>query len=330
MLILRPGERNILRTLQEGPKKFTYLNLEKPKLNTRILSKYLKNLQKEGLIERDIGTREYFIKKTSYASLLFNDIIEFIENYLKQTSNKELEESGSIYERTTLRRESLTFGWFMLTDNPKLQELYSKEFEEPKKQKILLEFSNSLGSIWDSYKLSEYTKHSIKTREIIKTYEKYLLAVHKKIEKPQNEEQKKFFNETAREIALFQLKQKYPDISDSSIPEEMINFDMRKIVQDFEKAHDLKMAAYNFDDLKRSIEIIEKEDIREFTEQDSQELEEMLDFLENKKNRKIYEGFIAAREKDRPKSLILCPFGGFKGYLDKLESYFQNYTKTGS
>lgn len=335
---LREGEKLIIKALQEGPKGFSEMSkkvgaIKNPKgiLNPSILSTYLKDLQKKGLIERDIYTDTkrkhalYILKDINYATLFINDIILFLEKRLKKITEESLKETISIYENEFLYKETLTIGWILLTENVELQEKYYSQLKTSEIQHKLLEISISIEEIWDSYKLSHYTS---KKRKIIETYRDYLRTYIKKSEKSPTKKDKINLETLFKLVARDVLEKKYPGVS---IPNEMVEIEAKKTIDELKKNHEIIYTPHNFDGLIQSIEYMynkgELRDHTDLTEKDKKELLEMLNFLSDKKNKKVYEDYLADLEKNRPKTLIMSPSGGFKGYLIELKNFLSELNK---
>lgn len=82
---LAPGEKKILDTLRESEKRLlSYTELrEKTGLSDPALSEYLKELQKKGLIQRDMMSRKYEIKTRGHKTYVEKEILDMFAGLLE-------------------------------------------------------------------------------------------------------------------------------------------------------------------------------------------------------------------------------------------------------
>lgn len=162
MTALRPGEIKILKSLQQGDKSFSDLK-EETHLADSILSKYLKGLQKVGLIARDIDTRKYQIKPISTVALFYKDISDFMRERLEKMITEGMEKAGVI--------PASVLGWLVLTDRVGLRDNLERALEDPEVHMAFLKIYNVIEGFYDSYVLSLYKG---KKKRIIETYGLFL------------------------------------------------------------------------------------------------------------------------------------------------------------
>lgn len=90
--ILRPGEIKILKAVQESNERFNDLSSQTNKktgiLQPNCLSEYLINLQKKGLVLRDIDSRKYGITKRGLKALEIQKEIDIVKKKLGDFLNE--------------------------------------------------------------------------------------------------------------------------------------------------------------------------------------------------------------------------------------------------
>ncbi|MBN2260469.1 MAG: hypothetical protein JW702_07980 [Clostridiales bacterium] len=344
MSLLKPGEKKIIDLLaREGS-----LNNSKIEngtgLSNRAISNYLNSLQVKGFIEREIEekkdkkgnivsrriSRKYKLKPISYAGLLFNDLLDFIKEYLDKTVNENLKNNISVYETSTLLSEQISYFWLFLLDSkatPKLRESFYKALKENDKIQLqLLEIGEKIEKNYEKHILSTY---SPKQQDIIKDYEKYLVEIVKKVHINNRAETKKILYTDSLTVAELEIRQEYPNMK-TDIPKEMIEIKAKKIREEREKAFYNVYFSSDIEDLETTLIRMEKvgqlmnED--EVSEETKKEIDEMVKFLGTPKHKKLYEKYVS-RCNDSPKSLLILPSSGFKGHLDKLKNFPNVFNK---
>lgn len=223
----------------------------------------MKNLQKLGLVERDIESRRYRAKlPVTEQVLFFNEVLEFIKTQFEKSVRSGNKRAGIILG---------PFGWFVMTDGTELSKQIENWLKDPKTINAMVSLSESIENIWNSYVLSQLDG---KIRKTVEAYKDCLSEFAKIAYAPKSRE------------ALELLEPK------------------------------------NLKELYASIEMMEKFDLpwlpqEDLTEEERSKLGRIMEFLKNKENKQIYEGYLEQRNKT-PKSLILYPSWGFKGYLKKV------------
>lgn len=316
---LRPGERKILKALIHSPKsyseiaealKWTYMNKEgKTKIqNPTLLSKYLKRLQKLGLVSRDIDSRKYSAEKISIEKLFYNDV----SNFLREEVAHDLE-AKSLDEKTVTASAS----WFAVTDHAykafknKLKEL----LEIPETVNALNHFFQEVNDMWESFVLSQRGK---KEQKIIREYKKKLLEAYRlTCDMPSIKEHQDLLFVHAKE----KLRNEFPELK--IIPEETMYIETTRYLRRFEDAEKTMLQPRDLKDLETRFKIAEKIGLRKkaVSAEDKLRIEEIAYFLENKNHLKIYEGYLKSVDNE-PKTLFVFPLLGFSGYLKKLKELY--------
>jgi hypothetical protein len=251
----------ILTSLLENEKKYGELQKE-TKLQSNILSEYLKNLQKLGLVDRDVDSREYRGRiPVTVQVLFFNEVMEFIRAQLEKLVELGNERAGII---------SGLFGWFVVTEGVELRKSIENWLKDPKIMNALSFLSESMEDLWDHYVFSIYDR---KLLEKVETYKNYLLKVS--------------------EVVL-----KLTDVNEK--------------VKEIFSSRDLR-------ELSVTLEVIEKYGKlkKDLTDEEMRELEDIAKYLKDPRNRQIYDSYLNKLNKV-PKSLIIYPSWGFKGYPQKI------------
>lgn len=254
---LRPGEIKILKALSKGEKSYSELK-EETKLNFTFLSNYLKNLQIQNLIERDIQNRKYKLKPLSLKALYLNEIIEFLKeqkdfdfyplfsifyenkdfdtNIIKTQILEKVKNDKEFME--SIKKIKYTISEIQATLI--LKELKKEEIE------ILKEFSNRLKNVVNilvKYNLFEYEilKNKIKRKEDLKNL-KILLedAEEFLLEKGMKEKERK-------EIEQFMIFLK--NKKNFKVCQKILNIELPKIVF---------LIDFNFGDFLNKYEILQK------------------------------------------------------------------------
>ncbi|MEM5831306.1 MAG: helix-turn-helix domain-containing protein [candidate division WOR-3 bacterium] len=218
---LRPGEIKILKALSKGEKSYSELK-EETKLNFTFLSNYLKNLQIQNLIERDIQNRKYKLKPLSLKALYLNDIIEFLKEQKDFTH---------------------FFNWILLFSNNDYDlnkiEILRKQFKEklrdPKFLFSLSYISKEINKILENFILDSFSK---KEREIIIQYKKYLKEYLKTIKKEEDEKPlMDLINDLKLDKGKIFKKLKKATLK---IEEGLLHIDSEKFIESLEKEGEIK------------------------------------------------------------------------------------------
>jgi SOS-response transcriptional repressor LexA len=212
---MKKGEILILKSLMDSPKTFNEIQ-DKTKLSHQAISIYLKTLQKDGYIERDIDTRKYSLKPLSFFSLLINEIKDFLlEN----------------------QKFFTPYSFFLfITENEKINKLFEKEvIENIKFGEALNYIYTILDSIIEKFLLNQLSK---KEKEIIKKYELYLKKIFKeKVKEEINEEDKEFiFKSFPEKKAKKFLKDLVKASTDLKLWFFINKFELEKGLKEIEKA----------------------------------------------------------------------------------------------
>jgi biotin operon repressor len=253
---MKRGEVLILKSLKDSPQSFEKI-IENTKLSRQAVAFYLKTLQKKGLIEREIDTRKYKIKKIAIETLLFHEISEFLEK----------EEKKYCYIPP----------FFFISSNEKLVEKIIKYFSKPelKDLKDVFKFLHYFNEINQKINeiIEELKMENFKTeeKEIIKKYKKLLLKyVLLYINKEKIEEMKKILEKKEKELQIKNLAKDFLENFYETLHPSSLN-KVEVIV------NKIKTSEWGKEKL---------------TEKEEKEAKEILKFLENKRNKKIYEEYL--------------------------------------
>lgn len=317
---LRPGERKILKALTDSPKsyseiaealKWTYKDAKgKTKIqNPTLLSDYLKRLQKLGLVSRDIDSRKYSAEKISIEKLFYNDVFDFLRKGIAHDL-----EAKTAKEKTVIPSAL----WFTVIEHDCATEFKIKIKELLKQPEINIAlnlFFHKTNVLWEKYVLSQRGK---KEQEIIIRYKQELLEAYKLICKtPSLQDCADLFSLSAEE----RLRRDYPSIK--NIPKEFVAVETERLIQSFKCAMDDIDQPRDLADLEKRLNLAERRGKikKDFSEEEKKKIEKIIEFLENKKNKRIYEGFLKSFDND-PKVLFVLPLLGFRGYLDQLKELY--------
>lgn len=324
---LRPGEIRILQALTT-PKKTEEI-YDEIKLNRTFLTKYLKRLQKLGLITRDIDTRKFKTTRVTEQKLFYNDISDFLTKQMELDLNAEKQEDKTIIDRLS---------WMTILDD-KAKDLNIKlkeELEKPKALEALNSISEVLNPFWFEYVLSLRNEEEQKT---IREYKNALNEAHGLLFNKPDPKTDKDLQDLFSIVAEEKLFQEFPDVKE--IPKEMIESKAKKELDDFIEWNNgmydsivgcdtptvealtkkIKETRENKLFFKKGI-IPRINYIKEIlSPEEEKRLKDLFVFLEKPKNKKIYEGYLNSVY-NQPKTMIVFPLLGFKGYQKKLESLF--------
>lgn len=302
---LRPGEIKILTCLQDGEKRFKDLRSE-TRLNPSILSRYLKTLQKLGLINRDVETRKYQSTEITVEILFFNEVLTFMQRKLAKMAKVGTEKSGSF---------PAGFGWVVLTEDVgEFQNILKTRLRKAQSRRVLDKITEIVEDLWDASVLSRFNK---KEKETVQTYRDFLLKFVKRFfEQPSKKERrgvyKALFERTRARMASM-----YPGIS---IPDRMVYLDTAKKFREIYRRHDEILQPYSLEKLFSTMRFLKEfgQVRKDLSEQEIDELKSILSYLTDSRNKKIYERYLE-RIKNTPKTLIFYPSWGFRGYSQKLK-----------
>ncbi|WNZ29413.1 MAG: hypothetical protein IAX21_00650 [Candidatus Bathyarchaeota archaeon] len=334
MVYIKPGEKKILDALIKKPQHFSEMSkkngrIKNPRgiMNPSILSKYLKDLQRKGFIEKTIEDGTYKIKNISFASLLLNDVSSFIQEYLESVVNEDLKaENKEDSLRALLLPEKCGSDWLFLLEKKSknnLQEMYMHQFKRnPDVMEKLIDLETTIREVYKKYVLSSYPP---KQKQIIEMYEKYLYDFVKLCEKTQSEEMKKNIRDFHHDSGELELQMKYPGVV---IPEEMIEIEAKRDQEKLNEIGRVIETPFDFKDIPNRINSLRKmgllRDTEDFSEKEEKELEELFDFLEDNKNRKLYEKY-KERLNNEPKNLLVHTSSGFNGYMQKINEIAKDF-----
>ncbi len=319
---LAPGEIRILKALEKGPQR----NKEIGELSgfshqPTLLSDYLKHLQSLGLIERNIETRKFERKPIGLESMFLSDISEFLnEQFSKQLHEKDKNKLGLSYY----------FRWLIVTDSPILRKLIDDDFS---KGSPFIEVEERIMNIWEKFVLSE---RGPKEHEIILRYRKLLLEAYNLVcRQEQKEVETARLNQVAL-VARFSLKKEFPEQGEPT--DQAVYYEAMRHLKKLKEAENSIFQPWDLEDLFRSIKISltnplrYSEDSENFDEKidniekklgeaGEKQLNQIMDFLEDKNNKKIYEGYLKSVVAE-PKTLLIYPGFGFRDYQKKMETLF--------
>ena len=317
MHLLRVGENKILNALKEKPKTYTEIR-KKTKLSHSILSNYLKNLRRSGLIEHDFETKKYYNKKISYASLLFDEISNFMEDYLKNASNKKIKNGMSI----SLSREKIINGWLILADPVKFIDFYSQAIKQPELSTLLLSINERFEDFWDSHLFKEFKSNE---RDVLTSYQRFLLECIKEMVIANNSSQWKVLYKLQESIARNHLEKEFPDVS---IPDKMVQIKAKKEtankLREIEKIQSIIIKTFNPEELELKLATINDNfrSKKSLNKKVASGFEEKLDFLNDSTNKKIFKEYLLKRESKRPKILLINMPWGFEEQLYNVAQQF--------
>ena len=295
MVFLKPGERKILKALEEGEKRFKDLN-KSCIVNPNILSAYLKNLQKQGLITRDIDTRNFRLIVHGWEALYLADIRDLVEEYGSKKAHMTLWGLDVIVSEETdvikLMDKTLTSG-----------APYAS-----KVRLLFLKINKFLFHIWKEHILTFFSE---KEQKIITRYQHAIEEAAWSIT-PLEE---KVRQESTRSRAEEKLKRQYPGVE---IPKKMIQLEAEKITK--------KLEALNKRTLLREIDNVETlknrlQNTHHLTMEDQAKLTPLKQYLEDPKNTSIYNRYMK-KLKECPKTLLIFSSTGFSDYLPKYWQFF--------
>jgi len=293
---LRPGEKKILNALSKDDKRFSDLQRD-TSLQANALSGYLKTLQKNGLITRDIETRKYHRNEISLEALFYNDVLGFMQQKVKI--------------------EYLSFPWLVVFDNESIDIDFEKALKnELSKQKNRIAFNKLVTSMQDVFVSLVLSRFREKERKIIETYRKLLLKYVKIIGK---RDRKSLKDRYAIDLLVTgqEMKKAFPQIS---IPKTMVYIAAAKRFKQITKLQDVISQPYDLKGLSDRVEYMRQEDQcrSDLTEKETNELNEIWEYLTDHINKKIFTKYVK-QINEEPKALIFYASFGFKGYLKKLK-----------
>jgi hypothetical protein len=301
-ILLRPGEKKILEQIKDNPKSFTQLHSE-TRLDFSILSPYLKNLQKLGLVTRDVDTRLYRSLRPSLEVLFFHDLLDFLrERTIKHVGKRERQFSGISYH----------YQWLLATESIQLEKALQKRFSESEMNMKLAEIGVLAFDSWKEHKLSGLPQ---KDRNIVQKYRTYLLDIIRKLD-PERKKNSLNAYKFLLQASEAKLKVDYPGIR--RIPKLMVCIHAARTFREIKTAEEKIMQPWDLDDLKERVSVLLGSDQpQKLSDEEEREICERLDFLQKPKNRRIYEKHRQALRKT-PKSVLVCPMSGFGDYPAQL------------
>jgi hypothetical protein len=318
---LRPGEVKILEALLKDDKTNGELQKETG-LQSNILSEYLKNLQRLGLVERNIDTRKYGAKRKyvgrvpiTVQVLFFNEVLDFVRAQFEKSIKIGNEKAGII---------SGPIGWVVMTETREertlhIGQLIEKRLKDLKNFEALLTVSRIIEDSWEEYYFRTMGKSETRIRTI-ETYKQFLREIAEQmypLELP--EQDHRLFAELLEDIKK-KMSGAYPGVN---VPEEMIRLEANRRMKKFAERHAMiMMRPANLKQLYATLETFEKlkdqnSSQKDLPKEEMQKLLKKIDYLKDPKNKKIYEEYLD-HLRDVPKSLIFYPSWGFKGYPEQL------------
>jgi hypothetical protein len=296
MASLKPGERKILKALEEEEKKFKDLNKRGILVNPNILSAYLKNLQKQGLITRDIDERKFRLNPHGWETLYLAEIRDLIE------------EQG--LEKAHMKLWGLDV---IISEDTNVIKLMDKTLMSgvPYASKVRYSFSKINKFLFRIWKEHVLTFFSEKEQEIITHYEHALEEAAWFIT-PLKE---RVSEESTKSRAVKKLKQQYPGVT---IPKKMIQLEAEKITKKLEALNKrtLLLEIGNVETLKKRLQ-----NAHHLAMEVQAKLTPLKQYLEDPKNTSIYKRYIK-RLRKCPKTLLIFSSTGFSDYLSKYWQFF--------
>jgi hypothetical protein len=292
--IPKPGERKILQALAIGDKPFKDLRDECVR-NPNILSSYLKNLQKHGLIIRDIDTRKFKLIGRGWETLYLADIRDLIEEY-------------------GLKKMSMKLLWgldVIVSEDTDILKVIDKTLGEPRARTVRLSFSRINQFLFHTWKKRTLDLLSPKEKKTIGQYEDALEEAIGLTISPEDRSSK----ESSRVLAEQKLRRRYPGVE---IPEKIIQLEAARITKKSEERARRAM----------TLELGTAENTRKhllsaipLTDEDQGRLKTLTEYLEEPKNIEVHKKYLS-KLRECPKTLIVFSSTGFRGYLEKAWKFF--------
>lgn len=291
--IPKPGERKILQALAIGDKPFKEL-WEKCVKNPSILSSYLKNLQKQGLIVRDIDTRKFKLIGRGWETLYLADIRDLIEEH-------------------GLKKMSMKF-WgldVIVSENTDILESIDKTLGRPCARTIKLSFSRINQFLFYTWKKRTLDLLNQKEKKTIGQYEAALKEAMRLATPPEEWPSE----ESSRVQAVERLGRRYPSVE---IPEKMIQLEAARITKKSEETakRTITLEIGTVENLKKRLL-----SAAHLTRKDQAKLNPLLEYLEDSENIEVHERFLK-KLKECPRTLIVFSSTGFSGYQRKHWQFF--------
>jgi predicted transcriptional regulator len=284
---LKPGERKILQALTTGNKLFKDLREQCVK-NPNILSSYLKNLQKTGLILRDIDTRKFKLTGNGWETLYIANICDLITEY------------G--FRKTNIKLLGLDI---IVSEKPILLESMSNVLAEEDARNVFAAFSKInqfLLQVWRKQVLSFFSKAE---RQIIEEYEQafhdaILVAV-----KPAANISK----ESSKPLAEKRLKLRYPNIE---IPATILEIEAETVFKEMME-NETRAIMLEIGNPKTFLERL-----KDFssTDENQARLKPLIDCLADARKVKIHNRYMKSL-RACPKTIIIFSSLAFGDYLKK-------------
>lgn len=322
---LRPGEIKIIRALSTGRKKNSELQNE-TRLNSTVLSEYLKNLQNLKIVTRDFNDRKYeVVEQLGWEALFFNDLLEFQKERFDKAITVSKEKAGLMSD--------LALGWLVLADNVDTNYLQGLKEVIRRRSHVLNELGDAVQELWDSYILSTYEE---KERNTIKEYKEKLLE-YVKLHMIQKDEKTRIKHEeeiykfvlpgTIAEVSMWLGSGATANKSELALAKQLVDKKAmekcKQYVKMFEGFDDACLQPWDLRDLDNKLAVLRQQRLfkDELTMEETTRLQEIKAFLENSRNKSLFKVY---REKsgNQTKTLITYASFGFKGYRKKIENMF--------
>jgi hypothetical protein len=324
---LRPGEVKILTALSNKPLNNKEIG-EATELSHQpnLLSSYLRRLQQINLIGRDIETRKYRLIENIPETLFLNDVSDFIHANVAEITNSGINKEKNVF----------IFPWVALTNNPKMGKVIAEKRNELVNH--LDAVFKVMNSSWESFILSQ---NSLTDQKIIVTYKKYLSDVSKLVTKPESKEvlralynqcilraryeiSKKYNNlfysveyETSKEFGTpeYEVAKKFDTPEMEKTRSLLVMMEAAKHFKKWQEQHTSYREAYVQTVEKLELWVKNLDKTKELREDDGSKEEEakldvMLNYLQNKSNRSLYESFLK-RLNSSHKTVFMYAFGDF-------------------
>jgi len=289
----KPGERRILQALTTGDKHFKDLREQCVK-NPNILSFYLKNLQKNGFIIRDIDTRRFKLINRGWETLYLAEIRDVVSEYGFRKANIKLLGIDVIVSEST--------GMLKFADNMLGGENARKFLS------AFAKINRFLFYAWRNHVLDLFSE---KERDTIAKYEDAFEEAAWFVIQPAE----RVGGDSFRARVEARLIRRYPDVE---ITEKMIQLEASRIAKKTEVREKKTMALEI-----GTVEALRKRlsETTHLTDDEQARLNPLLEYLEDPENIEVYEGFLK-RLRKCPKTLMVFSSTGFSGYLRKQWQFF--------
>lgn len=283
---------------------------EKAKLkNPTHRVEYLRKLRKSGLITRNIDTRKYSLVARGWEMLYLWDVLKLVQERFNSVSSKVL-----VNRFASQDLEDAGIGlWqleFFISEDVAITQIIKKFLFSDESLDTRLALSKVLhlaDSLWRKHSLETFDAEE---REVIEAYRDNLRDAAWILRGPSEEEWQRT-RESFRIEVEEDLKARYPGVA---LPEELFEMETeRRLQANKERRQNIHA---DMGELKAILD--SKGEIPEVA---AGKLGPLFEYLEDHKNAEIYGRYL---EKVRacPKTVIISPSSGFRGYLERYWELF--------